>query len=69
MGQKIGLYHDSTCCGEVELHTVFVMESADYTCEPSGVVTFNDVQQIARVLRRGPDFETGVVGEFAWCKA
>lgn len=68
MNLRIGLYHGSTRYGEVELGTVFVMEPADYTCEPKGVVTCEEVQQIAKVLRRSPDIETGVVGEFAWSK-
>jgi hypothetical protein len=68
MSLRIGLYHDSTRYGEVELDTVFVMEPADYICEPKGVVTYEEVQQIAKVLRRSPDIETGVVGEFAWSK-
>ena len=68
MNQRIGLYHNSTWYGKVDLDTVFVMEPADYTCEPKGVVTYEEVRQIAKVLRRTPDIETGVVGEFAWCK-
>ena len=68
MSQIIGLYHDSTRYGELELDTVFVMEPADYTCEPKGVVTYEEVRQIAKVLRRSPDIATGVVGEFAWSK-
>ena len=68
MRLKIGLYHDSTWYGNVELDTVFVMEPADYTCEPKGVVTYEEVRQIAEVLRRAPDIKTGVVGRFAWCK-
>ncbi len=43
MSLRIGLYHDSTRYGEVELDTVFVMEPADYTCEPKGVVTYEEV--------------------------
>jgi hypothetical protein len=65
---KIGLYHDLTRHGGVELDTVFVMVPADYTCEPKGIVTHDEVTQIAKVLRRAPDIETGMVGEFAWCK-
>lgn len=64
---KIGLYHNSTRHGEVALDTVFVMEPADYACEPKGVVTDDEVRQIAKVLRRAPDTKSGVVGEFAWC--
>ena len=68
MSLKIGLYHDSIRYGEVELDSLFVMEPADYTCEPKGVVTCDEVTQIAKVLRRTPQIETGVVGEFAWGK-
>lgn len=68
MSQKIGLYHDSTWYGEVELKTVFVMVPADYTCEPKGVVTHDEIRQIATVLRRTPQIESGVVGYFDWCK-
>ena len=68
MGQRIGLYHNSTRYGEVELETVFVTEPADYTCEPLGVVTHEEVRQIATVLRRTPHIESGVVGYFDWCK-
>ena len=68
MSLRIGLYHDLTRHGGVELDTVFVMEPADYTCEPKGVVTYEEVRQIAKVLRRAPDLETGVVGKLAWCK-
>ena len=68
VGQRIGLFHNSTRYGEVTFATVFVMEPADYTCEPTGVVTHEEVRQIATVLRRSPHIEIGVVGEFAWCK-
>ena len=68
MSQRIGLFHNSTRYGEVELETVFVMEPADYTCEPLGVVSHEEVRQIATVLRRTPHIESGVVGYFAWCK-
>jgi hypothetical protein len=60
MSLKIGLYHDSIRYGEVELDSLFVMEPADYTCEPKGVVTCDEVTQIAKVLRRTPQIETGV---------
>ena len=68
MSQKIGLYHDSIRYGQVELDSLFVIEPTDYTCEPKGVITCDEVTQIAKVLRRTPQIETGVVGEFAWYK-
>ena len=64
---RIGLYQDWTRHGQVELDTVFVMVPDDYTCEPKDIVTHNEVTQIAKVLRREPDIQAGVVGEFAWC--
>lgn len=66
MSHRIGLYHDSTRHGEVELDSLFVMESADYTCQPSGIISGDEVRQIARVLRRGPDLRAGVIGQYDW---
>jgi hypothetical protein len=43
---------------------MFVMVPTDYTCEPKGIVTHDEVTQIAKVLRRAPDIETGMVAEF-----
>ena len=68
MSLRIELYHDSTRYGQVELDSLFVMGPADYPCEPKGVVTDEEVRQIAKVLRRSPHIDTGVVGDFAWCK-
>jgi hypothetical protein len=68
MSQRIGLYLDSTRQGNIDIETVFVMEPADYTCQPMGVVTCEEVRQIATVLRRTPKIESGVVGKFDWCK-
>ena len=66
MSQRIGLYHNSTWYGNIDLETIFVMEPADYTCEPLGVVTHEEVRQIAKVLRREPKNHAGVVGNFNW---
>ena len=66
MSQKIGLYHDSIRYGQVELDSLFVMEPADYTCNPIGAVTYDEVTQIAKVLRREPKNHAGVVGNFNW---
>jgi hypothetical protein len=68
MSLMIGLYHGSIRSGQVELDNLFVMEPADYTCAPTGVVTHDVVRQIAKVLRRTPYVETGVAGDFDWCK-
>jgi hypothetical protein len=66
MSCTIGLYDGSLRHGEIELNTLFVMESADYTCKPSGVVTDDEVRQIAKALRREPDIHAGVVGIYDW---
>jgi hypothetical protein len=67
MSLKIGLYHDSVWSGEVELDSIFVMEPADYTCQSEDAVTFEEVRQIAKMLRRVSGIETGVVGSYNWC--
>lgn len=66
MSYTIGLYEGSTWRGKVELDTFFVMEPADYTCEPRGVLTNDEVCQIAKVLRRAADIAAGVVGRYDW---
>ena len=66
MSYTIGLYEGSTRQGEIELDTLFVMEPADYTCEPRGAITDDEVRQIAKVLRRAPDIHAGVVGNYNW---
>ena len=66
MSIKIGLYDGPTRHGEVELDSVFVMEPADYVCEPQGLLSCSEVGQIAKVLRREPWTHAGVVGEYAW---
>jgi hypothetical protein len=66
MSYTIGLYEGSTRQGKIELDTLFVMEHADYLCEPRGVVTDDEVRQIAKVLRRTPDLHAGVIGGYSW---
>jgi hypothetical protein len=65
MSNTIGLYQGLTRQGEVEFDTVFVMEPADYVCKPKGVVTYDEVAQIAKVLRR-EGTHAGVVGKYEW---
>jgi len=48
MSLRIELYHDSTRYGQVELGSLFVMGPADYTCDPKGVVTHDEVTQICQ---------------------
>jgi hypothetical protein len=68
MSHTIGLYDGLTRQGGIELDTVFVMEPADYTCGPEGVITLNEVKQIAKVLRREPEVQYGTVGRYEWHK-
>ena len=62
----VGLYHDSTRHGGVEFDTVFVMVPTDYTCEPKGIVTHDEVTQIAKVLRREAGTHAGMAGRYDW---
>ncbi len=66
MSYTIGLYEGSTRQGKIELDTLFVMEPADYLCEPTGVLTDDEVRQIAKSLRRAPDIRAGVIGRYDW---
>lgn len=66
MSYRIGLYEGSTRQGEIELDTLFVMERADYVCEPRDVLTDDEVRQVAKTLRRAADIHAGVVGRYDW---
>jgi hypothetical protein len=66
MSHTIGLYEGLTRQGEIELDTMFVMEPADYICRPEGVITLDEAKQIAKVLRREPDVQSGTVGKYEW---
>jgi hypothetical protein len=66
MGYTIGLYQDSTRQGEITLDTLFVMEPADYTCEPKDVISHDEAGRIAKTLRREPEICSGVVGPYEW---
>ena len=45
------------------------MGPADYTCNPQGVVSGDDVRQIARVPRRVPEIPIGVIGRYDWARS
>jgi hypothetical protein len=66
MSYRIGLYEGSTRQGEIELDTLFVMDRADYVCEPRDVLTDDEVRQVAKTLRRAPDIHAGMVGRYDW---
>ena len=66
MSFRIGLYHGLIRRGGIELDSVFVMAPADYTCEPKDIVTYDEVRQIAKVLRREPKNHAGVIGNYNW---
>ena len=65
MSCTIGLYQGLTRHGEVAFDSVFVMEPADYVCEPLGLLSYDEVVQIAKVLRR-EGTHAGVIGKYAW---
>ena len=66
MSHTIGLYEGSTRQGTIELDSLFVMERADYVCEPRDVLTDEEVRQIAKTLRRASDIHAGMVGRYDW---
>ena len=66
MNYAIGLYKGLTWQGKIELDTLFVMQPADYICEPRGILTHDEVRQIAKVLRRSPNVHAGVVSRYDW---
>ena len=66
MSHIIGLYQDSALYGQIELDSLFVMGPADYTCQPKTSRQREQVQQIAKALRRSPEIHAGVIGRYDW---
>jgi hypothetical protein len=63
---RIGLYVDLTRQGGVAFRTLYMTHSADYVCDPEGVLTHAEVEKVSLVLRRVPSVREGRIGKYIW---
>jgi hypothetical protein len=62
----VGLYFGTTRQGQITFHNFLVKEPSDFTCEPVGLLVYNEARDLLRQIRRAPLSEAGVIGKFTW---
>jgi len=62
----VRLYLDATRQGQVTFHNVLVKQPSDFTCDPVGILVYDEARDLMRQIRRTPMAEAGVIGKFAW---
>ncbi len=62
----VNLYLHATRQGRITFHKFLVEHSSDFTCEPVGLLVFNEARELLRQIRLAPLSETGVIGKFTW---
>ena len=62
----VRLYLDAARQGQITFHNVLVKEPSDFTCEPVGLLVYDEAKDLLRQIRRAPLSETGVIGKFVW---
>lgn len=62
----VGLYFGTTRQGQITFHNVLVEEPSDFTCEPVGLLVYDEAKNLLRQIRRAPMSEAGKIGKFVW---
>ena len=62
----VGLYFDATRQGQITFHNVLVNKPSDFTCEPEGLLVYDEAKNLLRQIRRSPLTVAGEIGKFAW---
>ena len=62
----VRLYLDATRQGQITFHNFLVKEPSDFTCEPVGLLVYDEAKDLLRQIRRAPLSEAGLIGKFVW---
>ena len=62
----VRLYLDATRQGQITFHNVLVKEPADFTCDPAGLLVYDEAKSLLRQIRQSPLSVAGEIGKFAW---
>jgi hypothetical protein len=50
----------------LERYLQSVKEASDYTCEPAGILVYDEAKDLFRQIRQAPLSDKGMIGKFAW---
>ncbi len=62
----VGLYLDTTRQGQITFHNFLVKEPSDFTCEPEGLLVYDEAKNLLQQIRRAPLSVAGEIGKFVW---
>jgi hypothetical protein len=62
----VGLYLDATRQGQITFNSLAVKEPSDFTCEPEGLLVYDEAKNLLRQIRRAPLSVAGEIGKFVW---
>ena len=62
----VGFYFGSTRKGQVTFHNFLVTKPSDFTCEPEGLLLYDEAKNLLRQIRQAPLTVAGEIGKFVW---
>ena len=62
----VGLYVGTARQGQITFHSFLVNEPSDFTCEPEGLLVYDEAKNLLRQIRRSPLSVAGAIGKFVW---
>ena len=62
----VKLYDGPARQGQITFHSLSVKEASDYTCEPAGILVYDEAKDLFRQIRQAPLSDKGMIGKFAW---
>ena len=62
----VRLYLDAARQGQITFHSFLVNEPSDFTCEPEGLLIYDEAKNLLRQIRRSPLTVAGQIGKFVW---
>jgi hypothetical protein len=62
----VGLYFGTARQGQITFHNFLVKKPSDFTCEPEGLLLYDEAKSLLRQIRQAPLSVAGEIGKFAW---
>jgi hypothetical protein len=63
---RIALFEGQEAVGSIEIYSLLVIRPSDYRIDPPGLLTTDEVSQIALELRATSGERAGRIGKYRW---